>query len=281
MRPLVALALAALAAGASAQERVRPTRGALLVARDEIQGGPFHESVVLLLDHGDDGTLGLIINRTTRMPLSEVLPGLEARDPPRKLYFGGPVGLEGLLVLFRSKTPPEGVETVMDDIHYSGDRDVLEGLLAGEQQSDELRLFIGHSGWGAGQLDGELLRGSWDVVRADQGSVFPSDPDNLWRSLSMSERLFARSSWRALGQQRHLDGVEDAGLGAHVYEIEGPPVAAADVDEVVAGDEESRGRGNALSQEDSSGRGEFLRHGRHAGVGDAPHPGVGGEVEVR
>ena len=175
MRALVALALAALAAGASAQERVRPTTGVFLVARDEIRGGPFHESVVLLLDHGDEGTLGLILNRTTRMPLSEVVPDLEAGDPPRKLYFGGPVGLEGLLVLFRSKAPPDGVETVMDDIHYSGDRDVLEGLLKGEQQSDELRLFVGHSGWGAGQLDGELLRGSWDVVRADGAAVFPSD----------------------------------------------------------------------------------------------------------
>ncbi len=222
MRPLVVLVLIALATGASAQERVMPARGVFLVAEPSIEGGPFYESVVLVLAHGKEGTLGLILNRRTRIPFSEVLPELDVGEPSQKLYFGGPVALEGVLVLFRSETPPEGAETVMEGVHYSGDRNVLEKLLKGEEPSDELRLFIGHSGWAAGQLDAELLRGSWDVLRADVSTVFRTEPESLWELLSMSGRIFARSSRPSHLGQWHLDGVEDAGLGADVDEVVEP-----------------------------------------------------------
>ncbi len=222
MRPLVVLVLIALATGASAQERVMPARGVFLVAEPSIEGGPFYESVVLVLAHGKEGTLGLILNRRTRIPFSEVMPELDVGELSQELYFGGPVGLEGLLVLFRSETPPDDAETVMEGVYYSGDRNVLEKLLKGEEPSDEFRLFIGHSGWAAGQLDAELLRGSWDVLRADVSTVFRTEPESLWELLSMSGRIFARFSRPSLLRQRHLDGVEDAGLGADVDEVVEP-----------------------------------------------------------
>jgi putative transcriptional regulator len=194
MRPLALLALVTLATGASAQERVKPARGVFLVAEPEIEGGPFHQSVVLLLSHGEDGTLGLIVNRATRMPLSEALPELDVGEPPPRLFFGGPVGLEGLLVLFRSDVPPDNVDPVMENVYYSGDRTVLEELIKGGKPSEELRLFIGHSGWAPGQLDAELLRGTWDVRRADASTVFHTEPGRMWEDLSMSGRTYARSS---------------------------------------------------------------------------------------
>jgi len=194
MRALAVLALASLAPSASAQGRVPPARGVFLVAEPEIDGGPFYRSVVLLLSHGKDGTLGLIVNRATEIPLSKALPDLEADGASHTLYFGGPVVLEGLLALFRSKSPPAGAEPVMEDVYYSGDRAVLEKLLRKEERSDELRLFVGHSGWSPGQLDLELLRGAWDVVPADAATVFRTRPELMWETLSMSGRTLARSS---------------------------------------------------------------------------------------
>lgn len=177
------LALVALAPGASAQAPVEAARGTFLVSRG-IDAGPFAESVVLLLKHDDEGTLGLIVNRPTGVPLSEALPDLEVGETPPVLYFGGPVGLEGLLVLFRSPSPPPEAEEVLDGVYFSGEREVLEGLLGGDLPGEELRLFVGHAGWAAGQLAGELRRGAWDVLPADLFTLFRTEPGWLWETLT-------------------------------------------------------------------------------------------------
>lgn len=171
---------------------VSPEPGVLLVSKNEIEGGPFYQSVVLLLAHSDEGTLGLIVNQTTDVPLSDALPEL-GRGSSHTLYFGGPVGLSGLLYLFRSDKSVDDADRVMGDVYYSGERALLEELIESEKGSDELRLFLGHSGWAPGQLDAELVRGSWDVVRADALTVFTKDPKSMWSELSRDGRVIARS----------------------------------------------------------------------------------------
>jgi len=189
-----------LGTSATSQEKIAPAKGVFLVAKNEIDGGPFYQSVVLLVAHGDKGTVGLIVNRTTEIPLSEALPEL-GRETPHEVYFGGPVGLSGLLYLFRSSKRPEQVKEaayVMADVYYSGDRELLEELMDADKKpakkQDELHLFIGHSGWAPGQLDTELVRGSWDLVRADAFTVFGKDPAMMWHELSKDSRVIARSS---------------------------------------------------------------------------------------
>ena len=183
MRCLAGLALVALASGAAAQGLTEPAAGTFLVSKG-IDGGPFHQSVVLLLKHGEDGSLGLIVNRPTGVRLAEALPELDVGETPHALYFGGPVALDGLLVLWRTRTPPPGVEEVLDGVCFSGDREVLEGLLKGELPGKDVRLFVGHAGWGAGQLAGELRRKSWDVVPADLFTLFQTEPEWMWETLT-------------------------------------------------------------------------------------------------
>lgn len=186
--------LAALAVStAPAQKPMPPAKGTFLVAKEEIDGGPFHQSVVLLLAHADEGTVGLIVNRETEIPLGEALPELDV-STSHQLYFGGPVELSGLIYLFRASEPPEDADHVMGDVYYSGDRELLEELMDEDAPADELHLFIGHSGWAPGQLDGELVRGSWDVVPADAFTVFGKDPATIWHELSKDSRVIARSS---------------------------------------------------------------------------------------
>jgi len=207
-RVVVALSIVVLGArapGPSGQAKLAPAQGVFLVSKSEIEGGPFYQSVVLLLEHSDQGTLGLIVNRTTEIPLSEALPGL-GRGSSRKLYFGGPVELSGLLYLFRSSKPPEDAVHVMGNVYYSGDRELLEELVESDEKplekNDALHVFIGHSGWAPGQLDAELVRGSWDVVRADAFTVFGKDPATMWEELSKDSRVIARSSrpWQTSSQ---------------------------------------------------------------------------------
>ena len=176
---LLTLALAQL------PRAVAPAPGVFLVAKPSIDGGPFWHSVVLLLAHDEQGTLGVIVNRATEIPLSKVLSELDADetgDPA--LNFGGPVALDGLVFVFKSDDPPEDVRSVMGDVYYSGDRKLLETLLKKKEGRDRLKLYLGHSGWSPGQLQGEILRGSWILVPADAFTVFQKSPEAIWPELA-------------------------------------------------------------------------------------------------
>ena len=185
---LLVLALVAffpVGAGSAGQaSEVKPDKGVFLVAKPKIAEGPFAESVVLLLMHGDTGTLGVIVNRLTEASLDDVLPTLEpGNKETHRVFFGGPVALNGLLFVFRSTRPPEGASHVMGDVYYSAELEVLEEVLKRKTSSSALRLFLGHSGWGKGQLKWEIGRGDWELVRADTETVFEKDPDMIWPEL--------------------------------------------------------------------------------------------------
>ena len=166
------------------KETVVPERGVFLVASPNIRDPRFHHSVILLLAHGQEGTLGLIINRPTEILLARVLPELKIPDQDsRAFFFGGPVGLDGLIFLMRSANPPQKATHVLADVYFSGDRKLLEKLLQQNKRSNELRVYLGHSGWLPGQLASEIGRGGWQLVRADANTVFEKDPDTIWRDL--------------------------------------------------------------------------------------------------
>jgi putative transcriptional regulator len=161
-----------------------PEKGIFLVAKPGMADPRFQRSVVLVLAHSDKGTLGLIINRSTDVPLSRVLPDLQAPDAERHaLFFGGPVGMDILIFLVRSGAPPEHARHVMTDVYFSVDRETLEQLLTKHKARSELRLYIGHSGWGPGQLAAEIARGDWLLTRADSATVFEKDLQTIWPQL--------------------------------------------------------------------------------------------------
>ncbi len=161
-----------------------PDKGVFLVAKPAMRDPRFQRTVVLLLEHDDEGTLGVIINRPTEMLLSHALPDLKgASNGKHTVFFGGPVGLNTLVFLLRSSEPPRASSHVMADVYYSADRNTLETALSKRKKENELRMYFGHSGWAPGQLAGELLRGDWLLVRADSHSVFEKNLDALWKEL--------------------------------------------------------------------------------------------------
>ena len=164
-------------------DKVKPDKGVFLVAKPKVEG-QFSQSVVLLLMHGETGTLGVIINRLTKASLDDVLPDLErGSKETHRVFFGGPVALNGLLFVFRSTRPPEGASHVMGDVYFSAELEVFEKVLKRKTSSSALRLFLGHSGWGPGQLKWEIGRGDWELVRADTETVFEKDPKMIWPEL--------------------------------------------------------------------------------------------------
>ena len=160
----------------------RPAKGKLLVATGLVRGEVFAKTVILLLHYDDHGAMGLVVNRPTDIELAELVDDVDAiADYGGTLYWGGPVQMNSLRALQLTDSPPDGAEAIVDSVHLVPIDDELA-----EEPADltSLRLFIGYAGWGAGQLDREMDRGSWHVVVASDNHVFSADPRALWEQLT-------------------------------------------------------------------------------------------------
>ena len=171
-------------------------RGQLLVAGPTLTDPNFLRSVVLVCAHDEDGALGLIVNRPAQLLVADTVPELvDALGASESLWLGGPVATDGVVLLAEFDHAADRP----DAHHVDGDL----GLVTAEADLDALadrtrraRAFLGHAGWGPGQLDGELEREDWIVAPLDPEDAFAPDPDDLWsavlRRLGGSFELVAR-----------------------------------------------------------------------------------------
>jgi putative transcriptional regulator len=156
------------------------TRGQLLIAGPGLIDPNFWRTVVLIVEHSEDGALGLVLNRPSETTVGEAVSELERLlEPDDTLYIGGPVQPSALIVLGQFENPSDAALIAFEDI----------GVLARGAEEDggaELRrgrAFVGHAGWGPGQLDSELERGDWIVEPATREDAFTAEPAALWESV--------------------------------------------------------------------------------------------------
>jgi putative transcriptional regulator len=153
----------------------------LITARADLPDPNFRDAVVLVTNGLGPGPAGVILNRPTRIGVAELFPEVKAlahRDD--KVYFGGPLDITSVLFLFRAATPPEHALQVQDGIYLSGDLDLLHKLFARAKPLDGLRVFIGYSSWGPGQLQGEIARGDWTLAPASSAAIFGRRAEHPW-----------------------------------------------------------------------------------------------------
>lgn len=162
-------------------------RGTLLISQPFLGDPNFERSVVLLCrDDPEEGTFGLVLNRPTALTLGDVLDlpartGRPAAELP--LYLGGPVEPTTLHYLHRRADLP-GATDLGQQVYWGGDFDLLLSLVgSGAVAAGEVRLFIGYSGWSAGQLAGEMQGQSWISHPASAGKVFTLASDAFWRDI--------------------------------------------------------------------------------------------------
>ncbi len=152
-------------------------RGQLLIAGPTLLDPHFHRTVVLVIEHSDEGALGLVLNRSSDSTVADVAPELEpVVESGSVIFVGGPVQPSGVIVLARFQRPEESALVSFDDVGVLRPEDSLDDppdLLAA-------RAFAGHSGWGPGQLDAELEHGDWILEPAGADDAFCADPDVLW-----------------------------------------------------------------------------------------------------
>jgi putative transcriptional regulator len=144
----------------------------------------FYRTVVLICDHNEEGSFGLILNRDTELRPSEFVESVDA--VPETVRFGGPVQPDTLHYVHDfGEDIPQAVQ-LEGHLWWGGDFDVVQSLLGGPDVQHGIRFFIGYAGWGAGQLEGEIEEGSWFVCQAKNAWVFETAPDELWRKAMLS-----------------------------------------------------------------------------------------------
>jgi putative transcriptional regulator len=158
--------------------------GDLLVATAMLLDPNFERSVVLVLDADEDGALGVVLNRPSRVPVEEILPDWgPLAGAPDVLFQGGPVSTDSALAVGAATASgePEG-EPVGFRRLYDGvgivDLDTPTAIVG--PALTHLRIFAGYAGWGREQLAGEISEGSWYVVRSEPTDLFGRDPKGLW-----------------------------------------------------------------------------------------------------
>ena len=167
--------------------------GMLLVARAALPDPRFHDAVVLVVQHGSQGTAGLILNRPSRLTLTEVLPTLPVlAGADNKLSYGGPVAPRTFMVLVEAAgTPPQPAQRVLDSVYLTGTAQ-LSAWLDREPLGAVYRVFAGYVGWAPEQLAGETARGDWQVLPADRQVLFMTDLGGLWNELAHRQGLPVR-----------------------------------------------------------------------------------------
>jgi putative transcriptional regulator len=177
------------------------TRGQLLIAGPTLLDPNFWRTVVLIVEHADEGALGLVLNRPAETTVGDAVPQLEELvDPDQPVHLGGPVAPSSVIVLARFDDPGDAALLAFADVGVLGSGVSIEEPVAGVRDG---RAFIGHAGWGPGQLDGELERGDWILEPARLEDAFSGDPEALWStvltrkggSYALIARMPADPSW--------------------------------------------------------------------------------------
>lgn len=166
--------------------------GRLLVATPTLTDPNFRRTVVLIVEHEDEeGTLGVVLNRPTELPVEQVLGSWsELASGPPVVFQGGPVALDSALALAAVGSGTDADQPLawrgLDGVPAMSrvglvDLDAPPEVLAGEL--DGVRVFAGYAGWGAGQLQSEIDEGAWWVLSGEPSDLFVDEPSRLWKDV--------------------------------------------------------------------------------------------------
>jgi len=162
--------------------------GSFLIANPVLPDPNFSRTVILLCNHDDQGSFGLVINRKSELKVPEIFADADTPDFFGKdVFIGGPVTQSQVFFLCQLPEPFPGLEQVCEGVHLGMSQEVLEDVLENpDNPIEDIRFYMGYSGWGSGQLAGEMHRRSWLTCDATNEMVF-QNPDNVWANAVRSK----------------------------------------------------------------------------------------------
>ena len=164
-------------------DKIEPRKGDLLISEPFLTDPNFSRTVILLCEHNEEGSFGFVLNKPAKIKLNELIEGVGDRDD--YIYIGGPVQQNTLQFIHKNDRLIEGGSEVQDGIFWGGDFEQMLAMMDSKLIiPDDIKFFIGYSGWAAGQLRSELEVNSWIIsrnVKIEQ--IFNTDVETLWKEV--------------------------------------------------------------------------------------------------
>jgi len=172
------------AASTNASPKLNLKKGRFLIATEHLAASSFRQTIIFLTHYSNQGAIGLAINRSANITMSDVFPSIkEFQDIKDQLYLGGPVRTNGIFMLIKTKRPKNSMKRVTGDIYFSGDfSDIIDDSSIAEE-GEAIKVYAGYAGWAPGQLQNEIDRGDWLVIDTDPEIIFNNHFDGLWKKL--------------------------------------------------------------------------------------------------
>lgn len=156
--------------------------GSILISEPFLGDPNFERTVILICKHDEEGSFGLVLNRKSNLKLSDVLE-LEQTYLDMELHVGGPMEHNTLHYIHQLAVIPESIP-LGSTVFWGGDFDKLKDLLnTGNIEPDDIRFFLGYSGWSADQLEDEIKNNVWIVNNSATDKLFDLNADSLWRDI--------------------------------------------------------------------------------------------------
>ncbi len=161
--------------------KLSPSKGKLLIAEPFMVDYYFKRSVILLAEHNEEGSYGMVFNKPLHVKLNDLITDFPQIDAD--LFLGGPVKTDSLFYIHKFPEIAECIP-ISNDLYWGGDIDNIKELIACNQlNKDNIRFFIGYSGWSPKQLDEELKINSWVVTKVKTDVLLNESPDEVWKTM--------------------------------------------------------------------------------------------------
>ncbi len=156
--------------------------GKILLAEPFMADPNFKRAAVLLCEHGEEGSVGFIMNKPLNMRIDELIEDFPEFES--EVLFGGPVQTDTIHYIHNKGELLEGSIKVVDGVFWGGDFEKLKFLIASHLiQPENIRFFVGYAGWSEGQLKDEMVYGSWVTAEMDANYLFKITPSDLWQKV--------------------------------------------------------------------------------------------------
>ncbi len=160
-----------------------PIKGSLLVAEPLLGDPNFDRTVILLTEHNEiEGSVGFVINKPLDLQLDDIVIGFPSLKT--KVYHGGPVQQDNLYFIHNKGNLIPGSQLIKDDLYWGGDLEPLKEMIKCKLVTPEdIRFFLGYSGWGLGQLKNEVESKSWVILEQKSVNVLHDSPQEMWKNV--------------------------------------------------------------------------------------------------
>ena len=160
---------------------VLPSRGRILISEPFLRDATFGRSVILLVDHTDEGSMGLVINKQLPLFLNDIIMEFKYLDEI-PLYKGGPIATDTLFYLHTLSDIPGSI-SISKGLYLNGDFDEIKKyILQGNKISECIRFFLGYSGWDSEQLNNEIRENTWLVSEEEKSYLMKNNIKDMWRT---------------------------------------------------------------------------------------------------